>query len=135
MLTMLSQVPIGVDKYIVDIRRTEVIEVLAQGPINILLEGTGCVREPERGHKPLKKSIPRAERRFLLIPFLNPDLVEGGGDIKLSEPLGSSDLVEGLVNQREWIPVFPGNRVKRSVVHVKLEASSRFTYEQHGCGR
>ena len=44
MLTMLYSRTVRIYKYIVDICRAEDIEIVPQSPIDILLEGTRCIR-------------------------------------------------------------------------------------------
>ena len=99
--------------------------------VDVLLEGTRSIGQSKGGDKPFKEPVTCSESCLPLISFFHSDLVEGSNDIQLGKELGFADLVQGFLDQWQWIAVFPGDLVKATVVHAKPQPTSWLFDKQH----
>ena len=61
-------------------------------------------------------------------------LVESSWNIQLGELFCLSNLVQGFINQGQWVMVLLCKCIQGLVVHIKLEATFRFLYEEYWSG-
>jgi hypothetical protein len=68
---------------------------------------------------------------FLLISFLNSDLVISIKEIKFAENLGIIKLVKKLTNQRNRIAILYCDGIETLVINTKLQGTILFGHKDH----
>ena len=71
------------DEDVIDVGRTELVEVLSQRVVDVSLESSWRTSQTKRGNQLLEKPISRTKGSFPLVPFLDTDLVECGNYVQL----------------------------------------------------
>jgi hypothetical protein len=68
---------------------------------------------------------------FLVISFLNLDLVISIKEVKFTENLGIIKLVKKLTNQRNRIAILHHDGIETSVINIKLQGTILFGHKDH----
>lgn len=106
----------------------QVLEYVVHHP----LEGGWGIGETKEHYSGFKKSTVHPERSFLLISFLDLDIVVSPANIKFGEILGALELVNEFRDEGEWVAVFDRHFVQLAVVLYGTEQAILLFDEEEG---
>ena len=116
----------GVDKDIVQVGDTEVVEVINQYVVHISLVGSWAIAETEWENLALVRSVAGSEGSILLRVRVHSNPVESSSNIELGEELGSSGSRQQLVNAGYRIGILTGDSVELPIVHTDSKVTICF---------
>ena len=117
---------VTVDKHIIKICNTEIVEVLLQYLVYISLEGGRDVRETERENGVLKQPEARDESCVFFVSFPYTKFIEGADDVDFGEPSSFEDSGEEITDERRGIPVLDSDFIQSSVIDTDPNAAPWF---------
>ena len=82
---------------------------------------TGCrgVCKPNWHYQEFIQAIPGAERSLLFITLLDSNQVVCSMKVQAGEIFGSSNLVQGFFNAREWVSILDGDIIEYPITNTQ----------------
>ena len=109
----------GVDKDVVKIDDTELVQVVIEDLVDVGLERGRGVGQSERKDTVFKVPVPGLEGRLPFVAFLNAYQVLRRADVQLGVHLRPDEAVEGLTDKRQGVTILNRNPVKAPVVDAE----------------
>ena len=114
---------LGVNEHIIQIHNDKGIELFYYDLIDVVLEYCRSIGQSKRHHLIFEVAVSGPESSLPLIFLANSYLVIGTSEVELDKQSCSSQSVQGLSNQRQWISVFYGEVIKSPIINAKPEAT------------
>ena len=91
---------VGVYQDVVEVRNTELVQILAQGSVDVGLERGRGVGKAERHDEVFEMAVSGAESCLPLVTHGDADKVICGPEVDLGKELRSFDMIEQLGDER-----------------------------------
>jgi len=108
-----------IDQYIIKKYKDEPMEERLEDVVHKSLECCGRIRQAKGHHQELIVAPMSSERRLRDIIRMHPDLVVAAAEIDLGEVAGALELVEELVNDRNWKFILHGLVIEGPIVDAE----------------
>lgn len=122
----------GLDQDVVLIHYDEDVELLGEGLVDVALKTGGSIGEAKRHDLVLKVTVSGPKGRLPFIAFSNSHPMVGAGQVKLDEALSSAQVVQGLINQGQRVPILDGQIGETSVIDTQAKATVWLPEKKNG---
>ena len=116
-LLMVGRV-VRVDEDVIEVDNHVDVEQVLEDVVHKTLEGYGSIDKSKRHDEPFKGSVLGPEGRFPFITFVDTYEVVHMPEVDLGVDASLLHSVEEVRDERERIPILPGNFVETPVVHT-----------------
>ena len=117
---------LGVDQNVIHKDHDKLIQIGLEYPMHETHECCWRIHQSEGHYYELKVPIPRFECCVRDIYLPNPQLMIASAKVHLGVDSCSSQLIEQVINPRQWIPILDYNTVQLSLVNEQSRVLSFF---------